>query len=143
MEAQLMHIKRITIIVIVLAALLMPVSVQAKPPAPGGAGGTSNITCNLPESNAESLEILSNYYPGYWWDHTDLTIAVQSANNVDAKYLKVINEAIATWTETLEECFDGAITLTNVTVPKGSQQKADIVLHYVRKAGGASFDGYA
>ena len=138
-----MHIKRITIIVIVLAALIMPVSVQAKPPAPGSANNNSNISCNLPESNAESLEILSNYYPGYWWDHTDLTIAVQSARNVDAKYLAVINEAIATWTKVLDECFDGAITLTNVTVSRGSQQKADIVLHYVRKAGGASFDGYA
>ena len=138
-----MHIKRITIIVIVLAALIMPVSVQAKPPAPGSANNNSNISCNLPESNAESLEILSNYYPGYWWDHTDLTIAVQSARNVDAKYLAVINEAISTWTKVLDECFDGAITLTNVTVSRGSQQKADIVLHYVRKAGGASFDGYA
>jgi hypothetical protein len=143
MEAQLMHIKRITIILIVLAALVTPVSVQAQPPTLGSGGGDSNITCNLPESNAKSLEILSNYYPGYWWDHTDLTIAVQAAPNVDAKYLKVINEAIATWTEVLEDCFDGAITLTNVTVSKGSQQKADIVLHYVPTVGGASFDGYA
>src|SRR5687768_1369174 len=139
MEEQAMHIKRITIIVIVLVALLVPMSVQAKPPAPGGGGGDSNITCNLPESNAESLEILSNYYPGYWWDHTDLTIAVQAAPNVDAKYLKVINEAIATWTEVLEDCFDGAITLTNVTGTQPSEQKADIVLHYVPTVGGASF----
>ena len=34
--------------------------------------------CRLPESDAEALVILSNYYPGYWWDHTDLTIAVQA-----------------------------------------------------------------
>ena len=140
-----MHIKRITIIVIVLAALIMPVSVQAKPPAPGGGGGggDSNVSCNLPESNAESLEILSNYYPGYWWDHTDLTIAVQSAPNVPTKYLRAINEAIETWTEVLEDCFDGAITLTNVTNTALNAQKADIVLHYVPTAGGASFDGYA
>jgi len=143
MEEQAMHIKRITIIVIVLAALLVPVSVQAKPPAPGGGGGDSNITCNLPESNAESLEILSNYYPGYWWDHTDLTIAVQAAPNVPTRYLRAINEAIATWTEVLEDCFDGAITLTNVTGTQPSEQKADIVLHYVPTVGGASFDGYA
>lgn len=137
-----MHIKRITIIVIVLAALIMPVSVQAKPPAPGGGGGDSNISCNLPESNAEALEILS-YYPGYWWNHTDLTIAVQSAPNVPTRYLRAINEAIETWTEVLEDCFDGAITLTNVTGTHASKQKADIVLHYVPTAGGASFDGYA
>src|SRR5688572_280667 len=41
-------------------------------------GGKSAVTCNLPESNAEALVILSNHYPGYWWDHTNLTIAVQA-----------------------------------------------------------------
>jgi hypothetical protein len=143
MEEQVMRIKRIVIIAIVLAALLVPMSVQAKPPAPGGGGTESPVSCNLPESNAESLYILSNYYPGYWWDHTDLTIAVQAAPNVPTKYLRAINEAIATWTEVLEECFDGAITLTNITDTHASQQKADIVLHYVPTAGGASFDGYA
>ena len=140
-----MHFKRILIVVILLAALALPLSVQAKGRGPGGGngGGTSPVSCNLPESNAESLEILSNYYAGYWWDHTDLTIAVQSAPNVSAKYLRAINEAIATWTEVLEDCFDGAITLTNVTASARNPQKADIVLHYVPTVGGASFDGYA
>ena len=36
------------------------------------------VDCGLPESNAEALDILSNFYPGYWWDHTDLTVAVQA-----------------------------------------------------------------
>lgn len=139
-----MHFKRILFVVFMLAALTLPMSVQAKGRGPGGGGGAGAVSCNLPESNAESLEILSNYYPGYWWDHTDLTIAVQASRNVDAKYLRAINEAIATWTEVLDDCFDGAITLTNVTVSRGSQQRAaDIVLHYVPTAGGASFDGYA
>jgi hypothetical protein len=144
-----MHIKRTSIITSIVAAILLsvlalPMSVQAKPPAPRGGGNAGPVSCNLPESNAESLEILSNYYPGYWWDHTDITIAVQAAPNVDAKYLRVIHEAIATWSEVLDDCFDGAITLTDVTVARGSQQKAaDIVLHYVPTAGGASFDGYA
>ena len=138
-----MRIKRIVIIAIVLVALLVPMSVQARGRGPGGGGNEGPVSCNLPESNAESLYILSNYYPGYWWDHTDLTIAVQAAPNVPTKYLRAINEAIATWTEVLEECFDGAITLTNITDTHASQQKADIVLHYVPTAGGASFDGYA
>ena len=143
-----MRFKRTSIIAFVLAALVLsvlalPMSAQAKPRGPGGGGNTGPVSCTLPESNAESLEILSNYYPGYWWDHTDLTIAVQAAPNVPTKYLKAINEAIATWSEVLDECFDGAITLTNVTDTHASQQKADIVLHYVPTAGGASFDGYA
>ena len=142
-----MHIKRTSIIAIILATVVLsilaiPMSVQAKPPGPS-TGNQSPGSCNLPESNAESLEILSNYYPGYWWDHTDLTIAVQAAPNVGAKYLKAIHEALATWSEVFEECFDGAITLTDVTGTQASEQKADIVLHYVPTAGGASFDGYA
>jgi hypothetical protein len=143
MEEKAMSIKRILMIVFILATLAGPTSAQAKPPGPAGGGG-SNVTCRLPESNAVSLEILSNYTPGYWWDHTDLKIAVKAAPNVPAKYLKVINKAIATWTEVLADCFDGKITLTNVTGTQPSEQKAaDIVLHYVPKAGGASFDGYA
>lgn len=141
-----MYIKRILIISFILAALAVPTSVQAKPPGPagGGGGGRSSVSCHLPESNADSLEILSNYYRGYWWDHTNLTIAVQAAPNVSAKYLKAIHAAIATWSQVLEDCFDGAITLTDVTGTQPSKQKAaDIVLHYVPTAGGASFEGYA
>src|SRR5688500_17070921 len=75
-----MHILRAFILgILVLTSLLVPVSTQA---AKGGGGGrakvTSAPTCKLPESNAEALVILNNYYPGYWWDHTDLTIAVQA-----------------------------------------------------------------
>lgn len=145
-----MYIKRISTIVFIFAALavstlMVPRSVQAKPPGPSkGGGDKSSVSCHLPESNADSLEILSNYYAGYWWDHTDLTIAVQAAPNVSAKYLKAVYAAIKTWSEVLEECFDGAITLTNVTGTQPSEQKAaDIVLHYVPRAGGTSFEGYA
>lgn len=141
-----MRINRLPLFVIVLIALILttlaaPMSAQAKPPGPSGG---SPITCRLPKSNAVSLEILSNYYPGYWWDHTNLTIAVQASPKVGAKYLKVINAAIATWSKILADCFDGAITLTNVTGTQPSRQKsADIVVHYVPKAGGVAFDGYA
>jgi hypothetical protein len=143
-----MQLKRTSILAIVVAALAisalaMPISAQAKPPGPGGGGNDGPVYCTLPESNAEELEILSYYYPGYWWDHTDLTIAVQSSRNVDEKFLKAIHEAIAIWTDVLEGCFNGAITLTDVTGTHASEQKADIVLHYVPRMGGYSFDGYA
>jgi hypothetical protein len=141
MEEQTMHIKRILIVVFVLAALVVPMSAQAKGKGPAVSSG---VNCGLPESNAESLEILSNYYPGYWWDHTDLTIAVQAHPKVTAQHLAAVHEAIATWSEVLDDCFDGAITLRDVTVPQGSQQKAaDIVVHYVPRAGGTVFAGYA
>ena len=101
--------------------------------------------CNsMPNSNADSLEILSNYYPGYWWDHTDLTIAVKAHPNATPEQLAAIDDAIATWTDALDDCFDGLITLTNVTgTGNNPQQAADIVVHYTPTAGGVNFEGYA
>src|SRR5687767_10145905 len=101
-------------------------------------------SCNLPESNAEALVILSNYYPGYWWDHTDLTIAVQPHPKATDEQVQAIQNAIATWSDVLEDCFDGLITLTDVTGSgNNAQQAADIVVHFVPKAGGVVFGGYA
>jgi hypothetical protein len=107
----------------------------------GARSPDSAIQCSLPESNAEALVILSNYYPGYWWDHTDLTILVQAHPSATEEQLAAINEAISIWSETLEECFGGLITLTNIT--GGKRQAADIVIHYVPTAGGVVFGGYA
>lgn len=101
-------------------------------------------TCTLPESNAEALVILSNYYPGYWWDHTNLTIAVQAHPKATEPQVDAIRDAIATWSEVLDECFNGRITLTDVTGTKRSAQRAaDIVVHFVPTAGGVVFGGYA
>jgi hypothetical protein len=101
-------------------------------------------TCRLPESDAEALEILSNYYPGYWWDHTDLTIAVQAHPKATNKQVRAIHGAIETWSDVLLSCFDGLITLTDVTGSGNNpQQAADIVVHYVPRAGGVVFGGYA
>jgi hypothetical protein len=116
--------------------------------APGAAAGgkkapvaDTGVSCGLPESNAESLVILSNFYPGYWWDHTNLTIAVQAHPSATAEQREAIGGAIATWSETLAECFDGLITLRDVTGAK--RKTADIVVHYVPTAGGVVFGGYA
>jgi len=139
-----MHFKRILMVALVLAALVVPMSVQAKGNGPSSDQTVSGVSCGLPESNAEGLVILSNYYPGYWWDHTDLTIAVQAHPSATEEQLAAIHGAIATWSDVLEQCFDGAIMLTDVTVERGSQQKAaDVVVHYVPTAGGVVFGGYA
>jgi hypothetical protein len=101
-------------------------------------------SCKLPASNAEALVILSNFYPGYWWDHTDLTIAVQPHPKATEEQVQAIQDAIATWSDVLEDCFDGLITLTDVTgSDRNPQQAADIVVHFVPKAGGVVFGGYA
>lgn len=111
-----------------LGLALMPLAAQAN---------------HLPESNANALEILADYYPGYWWDHTDITVAVQAAPNVKPKQLRAIHRAIDTWDLTLREEFDDLITLTDITHEVTAKHKADIVVHYVPHAGGVVFAGYA
>ena len=125
--------------------VLIALSVAVLTPSLAAAAGPpQNKGCKLPESNAEALVILSNYYPGYWWDHTNLTIAVQAHPSATREQLKAINDAIAIWSEVLNECFDGLITLTNATgTGRNPQQAADIVVHYVPTAGGVVFGGFA
>ena len=120
----------------VSATLLLPISALA---AKGGSGGGAT-GCNLADSDAEGLESSEHYYPGYWWDHTDLTIASKRtrAPRTSNSRHRVRDCHMST---TLEACFDGLITLTDVT---GSQRReADIVLHVVPTAGGVVFGGYA
>ncbi|MEO8329735.1 MAG: matrixin family metalloprotease, partial [Candidatus Nanopelagicales bacterium] len=83
------------------------------------------------------------YYPGYWWDHTHLTVAVQAAPNVRPGHLAAVHDAIQTWDETLRTEFDNLITLTDITDRVRAVHKADIVVHYVPHAGGVVFAGYA
>ena len=52
---------------------------------------------HLPESNADALEILADYYQGYWWDHTDLTVAVQTVRKAKPRYIAAVHDAIETW----------------------------------------------
>ena len=126
-----------------LALSLPAAGVAAKQSSPGAAS-ISAPECDLPTSNADGLEILSTYYPGYWWDHLHLTVAVQAKPKVKAEQLAAVHAAIATWDAILRDCFDGGLTLTDVTGSQASEQRAaDIVIHYVPTAGGASFAGYA
>jgi hypothetical protein len=127
----------------VLAASLF-LSFSAARPAAAPARSRALPTCSLPESNAEALVILSNYYPGYWWDHTDLTIAVQPHPKATEAQVDAIRDAFETWSIVFEDCFDGLITLTDVTgTSTNPQRAADIVVHFVPRAGGVSFGGYA
>jgi hypothetical protein len=126
------------ILVALVAAILCPSFAAAGPRR------ATLPTCRLPESNAEALVILSNFYPGYWWDHTNLTIAVQAHPSATRAQLEAIHGAIETWRTVLAGCFDGLITFTDVTGTQPSEQRAaDIVVHYVPTAGGVVFGGYA
>ena len=136
--------KRSILTFIFITTLLFPFSVQAKSHQSPVDDRGRGQTCRLPESNAVSLEILSNYYPGYWWDHTDLTIAVQAHPSATQAQLDAVNGAIETWSNLLDDCFDGLIVLTNVTgAKKNHRTHVDIILHYNPTSGGVSFEGYA
>jgi hypothetical protein len=130
-----MPIRRLVLMAFV--ATILPSVAAARTPS-------SNSDCRLKQSDAQALVILSNYYPGYWWDHTHLTIAVQAHPSATRAQLAAIHDAIATWTSVLNRCFDGFITLTDVTdTGPNPQQAADIVVHYVPTAGGVVFGGFA
>jgi hypothetical protein len=125
--------------------VLIPATAFAAPHQEASTGTASTYpTCTMPRSDAEALVILSNYYPGYWWDHTDLTVSVLADPHATDAELQAIHDAIATWSAVLDQCFDGLITLTDVTgTGHNPQQEADIVVHYVKHAGGVVFAGYA
>jgi hypothetical protein len=134
----------------IVAGLLLVTAPLAATPAASAAtsAGTTEAattvtpTCNLPESDAEALVILNYYYPNrYVWDDAHLTVAVRAAPNVSTEQVAAARKAIRTWSATLQSCFDGQITLTDVTGAK--RKTADIIVHYVPSAGGVVFGGIA
>ena len=87
--------RRLISLAIMTLALWPPTTAYAGTAGPKGG-------CNLPTSDADALVILNNYYPGYWWDHTDLTIAVQAHPRATKAQLKAIHAAIDTWATVLD-----------------------------------------
>lgn len=127
----------VVVAALVASSVLAPQSADAKPPAT-----TTGASCNLPTSDADALVILNAIYPNrYVWDDTHLTVSVQAAPNVSPEYVAAARDAIAAWGDVLDQCFDGEVTLTDVTGQP--RLTADIVVHYVPRAGGAAFAGYA
>ena len=76
--------RSLAVLICLAIALSMPIATVAAKKGGSAGGALTGPTCELPASNADGLEILSTYYPGYWWDHTHLTVAVQSHPKVKA-----------------------------------------------------------
>lgn len=127
------------------AALVLALSAVLLVAPPATSQDSPGVTCDLPESDADALAVLNFYYPNkYVWEETHLTAAVQAAPNVDPDQVEAIRRAIDSWDTVLRDCFDGLITLTDVTGSGPSvQRSADIVVHYVPYAGGNVFGGFA
>jgi hypothetical protein len=96
-----------------------------------------------PDGTLTSIALLHGDYQGYWWDHKDITVAVQAHPNADQSYIAAAREAIEFWNDVLTgDVSDLGVSLTDVTDEVNSPKQADITLHYVPRAGGVVFDGY-
>lgn len=136
-----MRLRRSFVLALALfGTLLLAPQASAAPTRGPAVQADSGATCSRPESNAEALVILEDFYSGkYWWDHTNLTVAIQGHPSVTSEQLAALRQAITTWDSVLRDCFDNIITLTEVS----NRQSADIVVHFVPRAGGAVFAGVA
>src|ERR687894_2158674 len=125
-----------TVLSVVLALLVTAVT------APAAQAVTPLRPAPTPPDTESVLILHGAYnYPGYWWDHTDLTVAVQAHPKVDEESLAAVHQAIADWDSALRQEFGGLITLTDVTDQHRAKHRADIVLHYNPTAGGAGVGG--
>ena len=137
-----MHMRRLGVLAVALLALLSMTASPASAAPASKAAASAEAACSYPQSDAEALVILNAYYPNrYVWSDPNITVAVQAAPTVSPEQVAAAQRAIATWGAVLEDCFDGKITLTDVTGDK--RQAADIVVHYVPTAGGTVFGGFA
>ena len=114
------------VLLLVVFALLVP-AVTA-----GAAQAVTPIRPAPTPADTDSVLILHGAFnvPGYWWDHTDLTVAVQAHPNADEESVEAVHQAIADWDVALRQEFGGLITLTDVTDRYTAKHKADIVIHY-------------
>ena len=127
-----------TVLVLLLALLVAAVTA-----APAGAVTPLRPAPTPPDTDSVLILHGAFNYPGYWWDHTDLTVAVQAHPNIDEASLAAVHQAIADWNFALQQEFNGLITLTDVTDQYTAKHKADIVVHYNPTAGGMVFGGMA
>ena len=96
-------------------------------------------------SDADSVQVYSGmagYKNSFWWDHTNLTVAVSAAPNTDPVLLEAIHDAVETWRTVLASQLP-IVSITDVTHTIPNPQKADIVIHYVPHAGGVAWSGRA
>jgi hypothetical protein len=108
---------------------------------------SAGANCTRPVSDATELSLAANEITGnrqsqaYWWSKAALTISIESSPTVAPEHREAVENAIATWQQTLAECLDDAVTLTYVSGGPGAHAKSDIVVHLVPHAGGSRFGG--
>lgn len=130
-----------------MAIALAVVFALTAPLTASGAPAKQKLSVKRGSSAATTESVLLLHgafnYPGYWWDHTNLTVAVQAHPNADPALVAAVHAAIETWGDVLEDEFGGVITLTDVSTRYQATRKADIVVRYNPTAGGVVFAGAA
>ena len=85
--------RKMAIALAVLFALTAPLTAS-------GAPAKQKLTVKRGSSAATTESVLLLHgafnYPRYWWDHTDLTVAVQDHPNADPALVAAVQAAIAT-----------------------------------------------
>ena len=114
-------------------------------------GTTNEPVVSFGPSDADGIPLLAgSYYINsrmagglpYWWDHTNLTVAVQSAPTTDTEDIRAARDAIALWSSVLAARLP-EISLTDVSSGNRNPISADIVIHLVPHAGGMKWGGSA
>lgn len=124
-------------------AVTLALSVVGATPTPAAA---AEADCSLPTSDAAAIEVLSYYgAPSEIWlpDDPHLTVLVLPHPRAQQDYLDMISKAIEDWGATLQECFGGALSLTEMTGDATDLHDADVVLRYTPRRGGAVVGGSA
>ncbi len=115
------------------------------------AGAVDEPVVSYGPSDADSIALLAgSFYVNsnmagslpFWWDHTNLTVAVQSAPTTDADDVEAARNAIALWSKVLKDRLPD-ISLTDITATNRTANRADIVIHLVPHAGGMAWGGSA
>jgi hypothetical protein len=137
MEGKMKITRTRRFILTILASALMLAG--GGPPSPAA----EDPIVNFGPSDALSVEVYGGLYKNsFWWDHSNLTVAVSAAPDVDPLLKKAIHDAIETWRTLLADRLP-IVSLTDITLTSKNPQRADIVIHYVPHAGGIAFSGRA
>jgi hypothetical protein len=130
-------------------------AIAASAPAAAGAqlmqGFTSDEVYRVGRSDAVSIPVLTgSYYLNssmakalpYWWDHTNLTVAVESAPTSKPEDIAAVHAAIAEWRKVLAAQL-APISMTDLSLSGNNAHSADIVIHFVDHYGGVKKGGNA
>ena len=128
------------VLLFLLATLVLPLAAAAAP-----AQVVDPLRPEATPDDTDSVLLLHGAftYPGYWWDHTNLTVAVQAHPRVEEDSLAAVRQAIADWDYALRQEFGGLIHAHRRHHRVHREAQGRHRAHYNPTSGGTVFGGYA